>query len=236
MLDWTGADPDAEYYLDIEARSDVLTGQLTFSLFYEDSQGGLRTLGRSHPVGSAAHGGRFVQRLKLNDREGDIADDINIAGAILRLQLPPASIKLLDTLKQAGHVATGSELCHNIHLSVRAELRTGENEDGSAVTGPSRLMRVRWEGRQVDSGHFDPAARLLATLEFDRSMKGAFHALKTTDWATLVPEKPAGVSGAKREAPAAVQPAVKKLSTSDPSSIVLQFPAGSLVSGWCHRL
>jgi len=234
-LDWTGADPNAEYYLDVETRSDVLTGQLTFTLLYEDAHKALRPLGRSHPVGSAAHGGRFIQRLKLLDREGDLADDVDLSGAILRLKLPPSSLKLADSLKAGGHVAAGSEVCHNLELSVRAELRTGENEDGSAVIGPSRLVRVRWEGRQVDSGRYDPAARLIATLEFDRSMKGAFQLLKTGDWASLAPEKPLGGAATKTAAHAA-KPTLKKLSPSDPSSIILQFPAGSLVGGWCHRL
>lgn len=35
-------------------------------------------------------------------------------------------------------------------------------------------MRIRWEGEEVDSGIYDPASRLTATLEFDRNMKNAF--------------------------------------------------------------
>jgi hypothetical protein len=143
----------------------------------------------------------------------------------------------VDSLRAGGHVAAGSEVCHNLELSVRAELRTGENEDGSAIMGPSRLVRVRWEGNQVDGGHYDPAARLTATLEFDRSMKGAFQLLKASAWASLAPEKPTASGGAAAKTAAhAAMPTLKKLSTSDPSSILLQFPAGSLVGGWCHRL
>jgi hypothetical protein len=234
-LKWPGVDPNADYYVDMETRSDVLTGQLTFTLLYEDSNRLLKPLGRSKPVGSAAHGGRFIQRLKLLDREGDLADDVVLAGAVLRLRLPPSSLKLLETLKKGGHVAAGAELCHNFQLSVRAELRGGENEDGSAIVGPSRLVRVRWEGEEVDDGHFDPAARLYATLEFDRSMKAAFQLLKGSEFASLVPEKTVDGS-APKDTPETVRPAVKKLSAADPSSILLQFPAGSLKRGWCHRL
>ncbi len=36
ILDWHGADPNADYYLDIESRSDFLANQLTFTLLYED--------------------------------------------------------------------------------------------------------------------------------------------------------------------------------------------------------
>jgi hypothetical protein len=59
-LEWPGVDPDADYYLDMETQSDVLTGQLTFSLLYEDSNRVLKPLGKSKPVGSAAHNGRFI--------------------------------------------------------------------------------------------------------------------------------------------------------------------------------
>ena len=110
---------------------------------------------------------------------------------------------------------------------MRAELRGGDNEDGSAIVGPSRLVRVRWEGEEVDDGHFDPAARLYATLEFDRSMKAAFQLLKGSEFASLVPEKTVDGS-APKDTPETVRPAVKKLSAADPSSILLQFPAGSL--------
>jgi hypothetical protein len=66
-------------------------------------------------------------------------------------------------------------------------------------------------------------------------MVGAFKILKPTDWASLVPEA-AEKSGSTRATPDVVQPNSKKLSTSDPSTIILQFPAGSLARGWCHRL
>ena len=42
-------------------------------------------------------------------------------------------------------------------LSIRAEKRNGEDEAGQEQGGPSRLMRVRWEGRETSDKLFDPA-------------------------------------------------------------------------------
>jgi len=53
---------------------------------------------------------------------------------------------------------------------------------------PPRLMRVRWEGRKTSQGLFDPRSKLVASLEFDRSMSGAFQVLKSLDWAFLTPD------------------------------------------------
>ena len=47
VLEWPDADPKAEYYLDVETRSDFLTSQLTFSLLYEGHNRELKLLGRS---------------------------------------------------------------------------------------------------------------------------------------------------------------------------------------------
>jgi hypothetical protein len=58
-LNWPNADRSAQYYLDAESSSDVLTGQMTFTLLYEKQDKTLGLLGRSHPVGSTAHGSRF---------------------------------------------------------------------------------------------------------------------------------------------------------------------------------
>ena len=88
-----------------------MTGQITFSLLYEDQNKLLKPLGKSKPVGSSAHSSRFIQRLKLLDTEGDLADDIVLSGTIMRLKLPPSSIKLMDFLKKGGHIE--NELCHN---------------------------------------------------------------------------------------------------------------------------
>lgn len=82
-------------------------------------------------------------------------------------------------------VPEGTELCHTFELSIRAERRDGQNEAGQDMGGHSRLMRVRWEGRQTSDNLFDPRGRLYATLEFDRSMKTAFQILKTDDWVAL---------------------------------------------------
>jgi len=146
---------------------------MTFTLLYEKKDRTLGLLGRSHPVGSAAHGGRFTQRLKLLDREGELAEDVDVDGAILRLRFPASSIHLFDIMRQEGHLGD-VEICHSFSLSIRAELRNGENESGLDMFGPSRLVRVRWDGTEVGNGLYDYSSRVYASLEFDRSMKGAF--------------------------------------------------------------
>lgn len=86
--------------------------------------------------------------------------------------------------------------------------------------GKTRLMRVRWDGEQFSHGTFNPSARIIATLEFDRSMVGAFKILKATDWAMIVPEE-VSKAGSTRNSPDMVKPNSVKLSPYDPSSIVL---------------
>jgi hypothetical protein len=130
-------------------------------------------------------GGQLVERLKLLEREGDLADDIDLSGAILRLKLHDHALQALKFAKESGLVPAGAELCHTFELSIRAERRDGQNEAGEDMTGHSRLMRVRWEGRETSDNLFDPRARLYATLEFDRSMKSAFQILKNEDWVAL---------------------------------------------------
>jgi len=187
LLEWPTADPSAAYYLDIEASSDFLSGQVAFTLLYEGKDRALRLLGRSHPLPSAAGGGQLIQRLKLLDQEGDLADDVDLTGAILRVSLPLESVQLLSILKAHGHLdRVKPELCHNFQLSVRAELLANRNSSQSQSTEVPRLMRVRWEGLRVADGLFDPRTRLIAALEFDRSLSGAYQLLKTSEWAGLL--------------------------------------------------
>ena len=157
VLEWPDADPAAEFYLDVETRSDFLTSQLTFTLLYEGHNRELKLLGRSQQVSAGPVGGQYVQRLKLLDQEGDIADDMNISGAVLRLRLPASALQLFETLKDRGHLANVKEICHNFELSIRAEKMNGENEAGEDPMGKTRLVRVRWDGERFDDGIFDPA-------------------------------------------------------------------------------
>ena len=78
VIEWPYADPNATYYMDVETRSDFLASQLQFSLLYEHHDKTLRPLGHSEQIGTAMDGGELVQRLKLLDREGDLADDIDL--------------------------------------------------------------------------------------------------------------------------------------------------------------
>lgn len=92
-------------------------------MLYEHHDKTLRPLGHSEQVGTAMEGGELVQRLKLLDREGDLADDIDLSGAILRLKLPDHAFEAFKFAKESGLIPEGSEMCHNFELSIRAELR-----------------------------------------------------------------------------------------------------------------
>jgi hypothetical protein len=72
--------------MDIETESDFLTGQITFTLFYEDEQKALEVLGHSQPV-TTGNGKHSVQRLKLLDNEGMLShnSETNFDRAVLRL-------------------------------------------------------------------------------------------------------------------------------------------------------
>jgi len=165
-------------------------------------------------------GGQLVQRLKLLEREGDLAEDADLSGAILRLRLPEHALHALKFAKESGLLAAGEELCHTFELSIRAERRDGENEAGQDLGGHSRLMRVRWEGRETSDNLFDPRARLYAALEFDRSMKSAFQILKTEDWVALQPIH-TGTAGSTSIQPDVIKPLSKALAEDDTSSITL---------------
>lgn len=68
-------------------------------------------------------GGEVIHRLKLLDREGDLADDIDLSGAILRMTVPDHAISALKFAKDSGFVPEGVELCHTFDLSIRAEMQ-----------------------------------------------------------------------------------------------------------------
>jgi len=164
-----------------------------------------------------------------------MAEDVDLQGAILRLRFPPSSVHLFDVLKDSGHLSD-KEVCHTFSLSVRAELRSGDNESGLDPLGPSRLVRVRWEGTEVGDGLFDYASKVYASLEFDRSMKGAYQLLKNSDFVSLQASEPHVAASQVDSSPGAVKPTVKRLSAADPSTILLEFSGGSLARGWCHKL
>lgn len=243
-LAWPNADKDAQYYLDVESRSDVLTGQMTFTLLYEKPDKSLALLGRSHPAGSSAHESRYTQRLKLLDREEDLAEDVNVDHAVLRIRYPPSAIHLIDELVDRG-LLRDREACHTFELSIRAELRSGVNEAGESPFGPSRLLRVRWQGDEVAGAgkeasetRFDPAKRLTAVLEFDRSMAEAYKLLKQGPFAALTPvlSKPPAGAAKTQQAPQPVTLTSSRLSAADPSVLKLVVPAGGLARGWCYTL
>jgi len=79
-----------------------------------------------------------------------------------------------DVLKAGGHAQEEKEICHNFMLSVRAERRDNAQPALPGLGETGRLMRVRWEGERILGGTYDPRSKLIASLEFDRSMKGIY--------------------------------------------------------------
>lgn len=88
VLDWPGANPNETYYVDVETISDFLVSQISFELLYEHPDRSLRALGRSEIIQGTPGGTKHIERLKLLDKESELADDLDISGAILRLRLP----------------------------------------------------------------------------------------------------------------------------------------------------
>jgi len=60
VLSFANADPNTEYYLDIETESDFLASELSFSLLYEDAHKNLKPLGHSQHVPSSANNAKYV--------------------------------------------------------------------------------------------------------------------------------------------------------------------------------
>lgn len=48
-----------------------------------------------------------MQRLSFEDRDKDIADDITIDGAIIRLKLPTTTLQGLQILKERNYIKKG---------------------------------------------------------------------------------------------------------------------------------
>jgi hypothetical protein len=115
---------------------------------------------------------------------------------------------------------------------VRAE-KVNDNK-GLHDEGIPRLVRVRWDGLDVSHGIYDPLQRVSAVLEFDRSAKGIFQYLKSTEWALLAPTH-SEFEGVMSDKPKTVAPTVKKMER-DSSMVTVTFPAGSLARGWCYEL
>lgn len=107
-------------------------------MLYEGKDRALRLLGRSHPLPSAAAvgEGQLIERLKLLEREGDLADDVDLRGVVLRVSLPSEAVDLVSILKAHGYLDRGKpEVCHNFQLSVRAELKGDRNTTASLGPG-----------------------------------------------------------------------------------------------------
>lgn len=59
--------------------------------------------------------------------------------------------------------------------------------------------------------------------------------LKTADWVALQPIH-TGIAGSTNTQPDVVKPLSKSIHGDDASTIVLEFAAGTLAKGWCHKL
>ena len=191
-------------------------------------------LGHSQPV-TNGNGKHYVQRLKLVEKEGDLShnSETKFDRAVLRLKMPATALELVHTLNHEGLFGKG-EICHNFQLWIRAEKLDGEGPTHTHG-GEAKLVRVRWEGYEVDPGLFDPRHKLTAALEFDRSMKGAHQLLKGSNWVSLVPHNK-NENDTDRVAPDSVVPPAKRLNPDDVSTILLDFSPGTLARGWCQQL
>jgi hypothetical protein len=99
-LDFSKIDPSAEYKLDIEARSDFLTGQLTFELLYHGPNKNLEQLGYSERLKTEPRG-QMVQRLKFKE---NLKDADNIKTALLRLKFPPQALEAMKMIEDSGRL------------------------------------------------------------------------------------------------------------------------------------
>jgi hypothetical protein len=115
-IDFNSMDQKGEYKLDIEARSDFLTGQLTFELLYHGPNKNLEQLGYSERLKTEPRG-QMVQRLKFRDNLADAGD---IKTAILRLKFPPQSLEAMKMIEDTGRLKEGEDLCHTFDLSIRS--------------------------------------------------------------------------------------------------------------------
>lgn len=79
----------------------------------------MRPLARSELV-SPSTSGNYLQRMKLLEREGDLAD-VKIESGLLRLKYPAEALYVIDALAHNNFIPEGQEVCHNFHLSVNAE-------------------------------------------------------------------------------------------------------------------
>jgi hypothetical protein len=84
-------------------------------------------------------------------------------------------------------------------------------------------MRVRWEGLRVSEGVYDPRVKMLAYLEFDKSLSGSYQLLKSTEFASLAQLDSNDQHNAtfKSNTPPShvVLPTVKKLAQGDATSL-----------------
>jgi hypothetical protein len=113
-----------------------------------------------------------------------VPDDLK--SAILRLRFPADALKAVQIAKDSGRMPSGTEACLTFELSVRAERLDGQPADPMTGKKLPRLMRVRWEGKELADQSYDARERLVASLEFDRSVADAFDMISSGDFAALI--------------------------------------------------
>jgi hypothetical protein len=215
-LDFNTLDPKGEYKLDIEARSDFLTGQVTFEVLYESTNKNLEQLGYSERLHTEPRG-QMVQRLKLHEKTKDLPDDLK--EVTLRLKFPPNSLEAMKMIEDTNRLKEGEDLCHTFDLSIRA-FRLDKSAPNPLGGDQRRLVRVRWEGTELSNEVFDSRQHVIAVLEFDGDMTKAWKMLKMGPVGTLAPEH-TSAGGSSRIKPPVVSPQDKHIDDTDPSIITL---------------
>jgi hypothetical protein len=62
-----------------------------------------------------------VQRLKWFENAANVVEDEDLTHLILRLQVPPTSLKQMVAAEDSGLVQPGEELCVNFNMGIRAK-------------------------------------------------------------------------------------------------------------------
>jgi hypothetical protein len=132
-----------------------LTGQIGFSLLYENRAGRFVPLARGTQQFNKLKEGPYTMRMKWLEHAGKIIEEENLEHAILRLSIPATSLKQMVAVEDTNKVPQGADLCTNFGLWFRAERLDKKEVDMFTSKPRPTLMRVRWEGTKVGQHMFD---------------------------------------------------------------------------------
>ena len=183
--------PHSDFFIDVELKSDFLSGNIRMFLFAADPDGNWHKIAHSELFDENSHDDIGIDAdqelgLKLGDQtmiqrlrfveEVDPAVVENASQLMLRLKVSPKAI--LDAISHNQLYNPNFEsICFNFHMSVFIdEVDVHHMQDGTG----NKLIRVDWRGKEQSFGHFDPSGRITAFLEYEKSMADHMPALKST--------------------------------------------------------